>query len=64
MRQQQYEEALQEIDAKLKESLRSGEYVVSILDVLRTIEHVTARPMLDPTYASLRRSERNHNSGQ
>jgi len=64
MRQQQYEEALRDIEAKLSKSLTTGDYVMTILSTISDIKTVMMRPNKDYAGAAMRRAEANNFSGQ
>ena len=64
MRQQQYEEALRDIEAKLSKSLTTGDYVMTILSTISDIKTVMMRPNKDHADAAMRRAEANNFSGQ
>lgn len=64
MRQQQYEEALRDIEAKLSKSLTTGDYVMTILSTISDIKTVMMRPNKDCAGAAMRRAEANNFSGQ
>ena len=64
MRQQQYEEALRDIEAKLSKSLTTGDYVMTILSTISDIKTVMMRPNKDYSGAAMRMAEANNFSGQ
>jgi len=64
MRQQQYEEALRDIEAKLSKSLTTGDYVMTILSTISDIKTVMMRPNKDYAGAAMRRAAANNFSGQ